>query len=86
MHTPTKTLNAASAWLTNNLETLHGPQAQWTRAQRSEHEVLGQFLLLFLLEVPLTLIPAPNAGAVAPPPQMPDSTNDVPGGCPPASC
>jgi hypothetical protein len=28
----------------------------------------------------------PNAGAVAPPPQMPDSTNDALGGCPPASC
>ena len=60
MHTPTKTLDAASEWLTNNLETLYGPQAEWTPAQRTEHEALGQFLLLFLLEVPLTLIPIPN--------------------------
>ena len=57
MQTPTKTLDAASAWLTNNLETLHGPQAQWTPDQRTEHEALGQFLLLFLLEVPVIVVP-----------------------------
>lgn len=60
MQTPDETLNAASAWLLNQLETLRGPQAHWTPDQRSDHEALGQFLLLFLLEVPLTLIPSQN--------------------------
>ena len=57
MQTPTETLDAASAWLTHQLETLRGPQAHWTPDQRTEHEALGQFLLLFLLEVPVTLLP-----------------------------
>lgn len=57
MRTPTPTLDAASTWLTNNLETLYGPKAEWTPDQRTDHEALGQFLLLFLLEVPVTLLP-----------------------------
>lgn len=64
MHTPNDTLRTAGHWFIHHLETLHGPKHTWTPHQRRDFEALGGFLFLFLLEVPLTLIPTPNDQAL----------------------
>ena len=61
MHTPNDTLRAAGQWFLQHVEHLHGPKHTWTPQQRLDFEALGGFLFLFLLEVPLTLIPTQNA-------------------------